>query len=215
GETIKQKGRRYLGITGCDVTVSANVNDMVKQATASMGRVSVLINNAGGGGAGMGKTLPELADEDWQAGIDSNLNSAFYCTRAIIPHMVEQGGGRIISVTSGWGFRAGRNNWMYPIAKGALIQLMKATAMTYARDNIRASCIAPGLFPKSDDAAMLANMGPKQAAGRIGFVRELGPLAVFLASPASDYLSGATVLIDGGAIAAGLLPAGIVPNAAG
>ncbi len=215
GETIKQKGRRYLGITGCDVTVSANVNEMVKQATASMGRISVLINNAGGGGAGGRKTLPELTDEDWQSGIDSNLNSAFYCTRAIVPHMIEQGGGRIISVTSGWGFRAGRNNWMYPIAKGGLIQLMKATAMTYARDNIRASCIAPGLFPKTDDNSVLENMGPKQVAGRIGFVRELGPLAVFLASPASDYLSGTTVLIDGGAIAAGLLPAGIIPNAAG
>jgi NAD(P)-dependent dehydrogenase (short-subunit alcohol dehydrogenase family) len=62
---------------------------------------------------------------------------------------------------------------------------------------------------------MLENIGPKQAAGRIGFPKELGPLAVFLASPAADYLSGTTVLMDGGAIAAGLLPAGIIPNAAG
>ena len=215
GELIKAKGRRYLGITGCDVTVSANVNDMVHQATAGMGRVSVLINNAGLGGSGRGKTLPELTDEDWLSGIDSNLNSAFYCTRAIVPHMLENGGGRIINVTSGWGFRGGRNNWMYPVAKGGVIQLTKATAMTYARDNIRASCIAPGLFPKTEDTAILENIGPKQPAGRIGFLREMGPLAVFLASPAADYLSGTTVLMDGGAIAAGLLPAGIVPNAAG
>ncbi len=215
GELIQAKGRRFLGITGCDVTNSSNVNDMVERATAGMGRVSVLINNAGGGGTGGGKTLPELTDEDWASGIDSNLNAAFYCTRAVIPHMIENGGGRIISTTSGWGFRAGRNNWMYPVAKGALIQLMKATAMTYARDNIRASCIAPGLFPKTEDTAVLENMGPRQSAGRIGFLHEVGPLAVFLASPASDYLSGTTVLIDGGAIAAGLLPAGVFPNAAG
>jgi 2-deoxy-D-gluconate 3-dehydrogenase len=215
GELIKAKGRRYLGVTGCDVTMSEQVNDMVKQAVASMGRITVLINNAGLGGSGRGKTLPELTDEDWLSGLDSNLNTAFYCTRAIVPHMVENGGGRIISVTSGWGFRAGRNNWMYPVAKGGVIQLMKATAMTYARDNIRASCIAPGLFPKTDDMSMLENIGPKQAAGRIGFPKELGPLAVFLASPAADYLSGTTVLMDGGAIAAGLLPAGIIPNAAG
>lgn len=215
GEIIKGKGRRYLGITGCDVTVSAQVNDMVKQAVAGMGRITVLINNAGLGGTGRGKTLPELTDEDWLSGIDSNLNTAFYCTRAIVPHMLEQGGGRIISVTSGWGFRAGRNNWMYPIAKGGVIQLTKAIAMTYARDNIRASCIAPGLFPKTEDAAVLTEMGPKQVAGRIGFPREMGPLAVFLSSPASDYLSGATVLMDGGAIAAGLLPAGVIPHAEG
>lgn len=215
GEAIRGKGRRYLGITGCDVTVSADVDAMVGRAAAAMGRITVLINNAGLGGTGRGKTLPELTDEDWLSGIDSNLNSAFYCTRAIVPHMVERGGGRIINVTSGWGFRAGRNNWMYPVAKGAVIQLTKATAITYARDQIRASCIAPGLFPKTEDPAVLEALGAKQPAGRIGFLREIGPLAVFLASPASDYLSGTAVLMDGGAIAAGLLPADVIPNAAG
>lgn len=215
GEEIRAKGRRYLGIPGCDVTDSSKVNEMVTEAVNQMGRVTVLINNAGLGGTGRGKTLPELTDEDWQTSIASNLDSAFYCTRAIVPHMLDHGGGTIINITSGWGFRGGRNNWMYPVAKGGVIQLTKAIAMTYARDNIRAACIAPGLFPKTDDETVLVGLGEKQPSGRIGFLREIGPLAVFLASPAASYLSGETVLIDGGAIAAGLTPAGVVPRAEG
>ena len=132
-----------------------------------------------------------------------------------MPHMLEHGGGTIINITSGWGYRAGRNNWMYPVAKGGVIQLTKAIGMTYARDNIRAACIAPGLFPKTDDEERLVGLGEKQPSGRIGFLKEIGPLAVFLASPTASYLSGETVLIDGGAIAAGLTPAGLVPRAEG
>ncbi|MEX2032340.1 MAG: SDR family oxidoreductase [Dehalococcoidia bacterium] len=215
GEEIKAKGRRYLGITGCDVTDSSMVNDMVEQATSTMGHVTGLINNAGLGGSGRGKTLPELTDEDWHSGLDSNLSSAFYCSRALVPHLLDHDGGTIVNITSGWGFRGGRNNFMYSVAKGGVIQLTKALAMTYARDNIRAVCIAPGLFPKTDDEALLSNMGDKQPAGRIGFLHEIGPLAVYLVSPAAKYVSGETVLIDGGAIAAGLTPAGIVPRAEG
>ncbi len=212
GEEVRAKGRRYLGFPGVDVTVSARVNEMVASAIEQMGRVDILVNNAGLGGTGRGKSFPELTDEDWQSGIDSNLTSAFYCARAVIPHMLERGSGRIINITSGWGFRGGRNNFMYPVAKGGLIQLTKALAMTYARDGIRASAIAPGLIPKSDDRGFLEQVGEKQPAGRIGFLPEIGPLAVFLASPASDYLSGETVLIDGGAITAGITPAGVVPR---
>ncbi|MDP2327644.1 MAG: oxidoreductase [Chloroflexi bacterium HGW-Chloroflexi-9] len=215
GEEIRAKGRRYLGCTGVDVTVSSQVNEMVEQAIREMGRITVLINNAGLGGTGRGKTLPELTDEDWHSGIDSNLSSAFYCSRAVVSHMMEHQGGRIINITSGWGFRGGRNNFMYPIAKGGVIQLTKALAMTYARDGIRASCIAPGLFPKTEERGTLEQLGDKQPAGRVGFLREIGPLAVFLASPAADYLSGETVLIDGGSIAAGITPAGLVPRAEG
>ncbi len=215
GEEIRAKGRRYLGVPGCDVTVSEQVNDMIARATTEMGRVTILVNNAGLGGSGRGKTMPELTDEDWHSGIDSNLSSAFYCSRALVPHLLEHGGGTIVNITSGWGFRGGRNNFMYSVAKGGVIQLTKALAMTYARDNIRAVCIAPGLFPKTDDETILEGLGEKQPAGRIGFLREIGPLAVYLCSPAASYVSGETVLVDGGAIAAGLTPAGLTPRAEG
>ena len=215
GELIRAKGRRYLGCHGTDVTNSEQVNAMVAAAVKEMGHVDVLINNAGGGPAGRGKTLPELTDQDWREGMDSNITSAFFCSRAIVPHMLERGGGRIINVTSGWGFRGGRNNFMYSIAKGGVVQLTKALAITYAQGNIRTACIAPGTFPPADNMERVAARGATQPSGRVGFPPEMGPLAVFLASPAADYLSGETVLMDGGSIAAGLTPAGVVPRAEG
>jgi NAD(P)-dependent dehydrogenase (short-subunit alcohol dehydrogenase family) len=215
GEMIRAKGRRYLGLDGSDVTDSGIVNQMVARAIEEMGRVDILINNAGLGGTGRGKTLPELTDKDWHSGIESNLYSAFYCSRAIVPHFLEHGGGKIINVTSAWGFRGGRNNFMYSIAKGGVIQLTKALAMTYARDNIRCTCIAPGLFPHTDDEGIRAQLGEKQPMGRVGWMREIGPLAVYLCSDASEYMTGETVLIDGGAIAAGVTPAGLVPTVEG
>ena len=143
--------------------------------------------------------------------MDVNLSSAFFCSRSIIEHMVDHRSGRIINVASGWGYRGGRNQFMYPIAKAGIISLTKCLAMTYARDGIRVSCIAPGAFPHELGPETEAR-GQMQAAGRFGFMNEMGPLAVFLASEASEYLSGETVLIDGGAIAAGVTPAGIAPS---
>ncbi|MEI7925867.1 MAG: SDR family NAD(P)-dependent oxidoreductase [Chloroflexota bacterium] len=215
GAEIRAKGRRFLALGGTDVTDSAQVNAMVERAVAEMGRIHVLINNAGGGGAGRGKTLPELTDEDWHEGMDTNITSAFFCARAIVPHMEEHGGGRIINVSSGWGFRGGKNNFMYSISKGGVVQLTKALAITYAQAGIRSSCIVPGTFPRREDVERVAARGQMQPSGRAGFPEEIGPLALFLASPASDYLSGEAVLMDGGAIAAGVTPAGVAPVAEG
>lgn len=213
---VEARGRRCF-ITQADVTDSAQVNRMVAETIAHFGRIDILINNAGGGGAGRGKTMPELTDEDWHEGIDTNLTSAFYCSRAIVPHYLERGGGRVINITSGWGMRGGRGNFMYSIAKGGVIQLTKTFAMTYARDNIRCTCIAPGAIPHFVDPEEPGQdrRATAQPIGRLGITYEIGPLAVFLASDAADYMSGETVLIDGGAIAGGVLPAGVAPVAEG
>lgn len=218
GEEIRERGRRYLGISGCDVTDSSAVAEMAQRAVTEMGRITVLINNAGGGAVGRGKTLTELTDEEWQTGIAGNLDSAFYCTRALIPHMIEHEGGTVINIASGWGFRAGRNYWMYPVAKAGIVSLTKALAASYSADQIRAACIAPGFFPKveSDDRDdVLTGLGERQPSGRVGFMHEIGPLAVFLASPAAAYISGETILLDGGSISAGLIPAGLAPRVEG
>ena len=211
GAMVREKGRRFLA-RPTDVTDSEQATGLVDEAIAAFGRVNVLVNNAGGGSAGRGKTLPEHTDEDWYGGIDANLSSAFFCARAVVPHMVEQGAGRIINITSGWGYRGGRNRFMYPIAKAGMVSLTKCLAMTYARDGIRVSCIAPGAFPHELglETEQRATMQPS---GRFGRMEEMGPLAVFLASAASEYLSGETILIDGGAIAAGVTPGGLTPTA--
>jgi len=211
---VEAKGRRGLSIP-TDATDSGQVNAMVEQAIREFGRIDVLINNAGGGGAGRGKTLPELTDEEWREGIDVNLSSAFFCSRAIVPHYLEHGGGRVINITSGWGMRGGRGNFMYSIAKGGVIQLTKTLAMTYARDNIRVTCIAPGSIPHRLTPEAREQRDALQPIGRVGWAWEIGPLAVFLASGSADYMSGETVLLDGGAIAGGVTPGGVTPLAEG
>jgi NAD(P)-dependent dehydrogenase (short-subunit alcohol dehydrogenase family) len=211
---VEGKGRRCLTVQA-DATVTADVKRMIAEVIEHFGHLDVLVNNAGGGSAGRGKTMVELTDEDWHAGIDGNLTSAFVCSREVTPHFLERGGGRVINITSGWGYRGGRNNFMYSIAKGGVIQLTKTYAMTYARDGIRSACIAPGAIPHFVEPDAPNARADAQTAGRLGVTYEIGPLAVFLASDSADYLSGETVLIDGGAIAAGVLPAGLVPVAEG
>ena len=209
GAMVRERGRRYLA-RPTDVTDSSEVNAMVAEAIAEFGTIEILVNNAGGGAAGRGKTLPELTDEEWHLGINTNLTSAFFCSRAVIEHFVEHGFGRIINVTSGWGYRGARGRFMYPISKAGVISLTKALTMSYARDNVRSTCIAPGAFPH-ELTPEVENRAGLQPAGRFGRLEEIGPLAVFLASDATDYMSGETILIDGGAIAAGVTPAGMTP----
>ncbi|MEI6665231.1 MAG: SDR family oxidoreductase [Chloroflexota bacterium] len=213
-QLVEGKGRRCF-IVQADATSTEDVKRMIAETIAALGHIDVLVNNAGGGSAGRGKTMIELTDEDWHAGIDGNLTSTFVCSREITPHYLERGGGRVINITSGWGYRGGRNNFMYSIAKGGVIQLTKTYAMTYAREGIRATCIAPGAIPHFVEPGAPNARSDAQTAGRLGVTYEIGPLAVFLASDSADYMSGETVLIDGGAIAAGVLPAGLVPAAEG
>lgn len=210
GELVRTLGRRYF-VRATDVTDSSQVNALVVDAIKEFGTIEILVNNAGGGGAGSGKQLPELTDEDWHEGIDTNLTSAFFCSRAIIRHFLDQNYGRIINITSGLGYRSARQQFMYPISKGGVIQLTKALAISYARENIRATCIAPGRFPHNL-TPNIERYADRQPAGRYGRLEEIGPITVFLASGAADYISGETILIDGGAIAAGIVPAGMAPK---
>lgn len=207
---IKEKGRRTL-VVPTDVTDSHQVNAMVDAAIAEFGRIDILLNNAGGGGAGAGKTLPELTDDEWRSGMDTNISSMFYCTRAVVPHMQKQGGGVVVSITSGFGLRGSRNNYMYASAKAAMINITRSLALTYSRDNIRFNCIAPGVFPLTERAMQTFRGGMYIPMGRPGQAWELGPLCVFLCSDAASYISGITIVLDGGGMAGGQFPTGFAP----
>ena len=210
---IEAKGRRAYSVS-TDVTDEAQVARMVAGTIDAFGHLDVLVNNAGGGGAGRGKEFPELTLDDWHEGMDGNLTSMFLCCREVIPHFLERGGGRVINVVSPSGMRGRRGDFMYGVAKAGTVQFTRALAMTYARDNIRVTGIAPGAFPHFVEPDAPNPRGEAQAAGRGGIDYEIGPLAVYLASDASEYLTAHSYLIDGGATSAGLLPAGLVPIAA-
>lgn len=207
---VKEKGARCL-VVPCDVTDSGQVNGMVKAALDEYGRIDILINNAGGVTKAHNRQIDLISDEEWFEGINLNLSSAFYCSRAVAPMMAEQKSGKIINITSGWGMRAARNTYLYPIAKGGVIQLTKVLAITYGQDNVQVNAIAPGHIPAGLTDEERAARGRFMPVGRVGDHWELGPLAVYLCSAAADHITGATISIDGGAMAAGITPTGMAP----
>ncbi|HEV3114142.1 MAG TPA: SDR family NAD(P)-dependent oxidoreductase [Candidatus Binataceae bacterium] len=205
---VKPTGRKCL-IAQTDVTRSEQVNAMAAATIKELGRIDILINNAGGYHKGMGKPLHELTDDEWREGIDTNLTGQFYCCRAVITQMLKQQSGKIINIASGWGLRGGKNVFAYACAKGAVLQLTRSLAVTYAKKNIAINCIVPGIF---EGAAQFFQGGKFIPLGRIGKDAELGPLALFLASDASNHLNGAFITIDGGGLAGGISPTGVFPH---
>ena len=210
-DAVKQTGRKCL-IVPTDVTVSAQVNALAEAALKEFGKIDILVNNAGGGDSGRGKQLPEITDEDWRVGLDTNLSSQFYGCRAVIPQMVKQKRGKIINIASGYGLRGGKHNFMYACSKGGTIQLTRSMALSYAQFNIQTNCIVPGIFPHNEEMMQFFKGGKFIPIGRVGEDSELGPLALFLASDASNHVNGELVAIDGGGLAGGIAPTGVSPE---
>ena len=209
-DEFRSMGRRSLAIQ-TDVTDSAQVNALFDRVIAEFGGVDVLVNNAGGGGGG--KQIWEITDEEWRVGIDTNLTGAFYCSRAVMKHMVDRGSGRIVNISSGQGLRGQRGSFMYGTAKGGVIQLTRVLAATYGSAGVTSTCIVPGMIPVREQAGDDAP-NPRLAfmpMGRAGTPEEMGPLAVFLASDASAYMNGEMFYCDGGAMAGGAATTGYAP----
>lgn len=208
---VREKGRRCCAIS-TNVTSSASVNAMVEVVIGEFGRVDVLVNNAGGASSGWNKPVEVITDEQWRSGMDLNIGSAFYCCRAVLPHMLRQGGGKIINVTSGVGVRPMKYNYMYATAKAGMINFTRALAFNYADKNIQANLILPGIFPHEDPVMMQFWQGGKYIpVGRVGKDEELGPACVFLASEASNYMNGEMIALEGGGLAGGEVPTGFAP----
>ncbi len=210
-EGVRKAGRRCL-ITPTDVAASDQVNAMVVGAIHEFGRIDVLINNAGGGEDQLGKPLDQITDAEWRRGIDVNLSSQFYCARAVIPYMVSGGRGKIINIASGYGLRGEKHNYMYACSKGGVIQLTRSLALTYAQHNIQTNCIVPGIFPHNERLMKFFKGGKFIPIGRVGYDEDLGPLAVFLSSEASNHINGELIIIDGGGLAGGITPTGVIPQ---
>jgi gluconate 5-dehydrogenase len=208
---VRKLGRKCL-IVPTDVQRSDQVNALAAAAIKEFGRIDILINNAGAGEDSFGKPIEQISDEDWHRGIDNNLSSQFYCARAVLPHMVARKRGKIINVASGYGLRGGKNNYMYACAKGAVLQLTRSLALTYAENNIQVNCIVPGIFPHTEALMRFFKGGKFIPIGRVGEDEDVGPLAVFLSSEASNHINGELIIIDGGGLAGGITPTGVAPG---
>jgi len=202
-EEIKAKGRRAMFIQ-TDVTDRDSVANMVQTAVAKMGKVDILMNNAGIVKWGEAENV---AEEDWRSVVDVNLNGLFFCCQEVAKHMIARGeGGRIVNISSMSGFIVNRPQpqTSYNATKAAVAHLTKSLAVEWAQHNIRVNAIAPGymgtamakpFFEDPNYGGIWIDMIPMK---RPGEPEELGPLAVYLASQASSYVTGTTVIIDGG-----------------
>jgi NAD(P)-dependent dehydrogenase (short-subunit alcohol dehydrogenase family) len=207
-------GRDALAIA-TDVSDSAQVDRLISAAQEHFGQIDVLINNAALVSTTVPRPIWEISDQEWQQAMDVNLNGAFFCSRAVAKPMADRGKGKIINVASGFGLRGGRDIYMYCCSKGGIIQLTRVLSFSLARYGITANTIAPGFIPTlSTDSGFrdsLPASGDFLPTGRLGRPQDLGPVAVFLASDASDYMTGEIMVVDGGGLAGGIAPTGHAP----
>ena len=211
-------GRKPL-IVPTNVQSRAECDALIEKTVDHFGRLDVMLNNAGiGDRRGAGSRIQDLEDEDWLDGIEVNLHSTFYCSRAAVRQFLKQGpGGNIINVSSGTALRSYTSSLAYAAAKAGVISLTKSLAAQLVGEDIRVNCIIPGFVaqqpPRDDDEAnMRKQRGRFITARRLGEAWELGPLAVFLASDASSYITAECFSIDGGGLAGGIAPTGYAVN---
>jgi NAD(P)-dependent dehydrogenase (short-subunit alcohol dehydrogenase family) len=201
-EEIKSLGRRSLAVA-TDVTIPEQVDNLVQQTVDKLGGIDILVNNAGFSYFGPPE---EIKVEEWDAVIDVNLKGPFLCCRSVGRVMIEQKrGGKIINIASRAGLVDSPNAVHYGAAKAGLINLTRSLALAWAKYKIYVNCIAPGLI-KTEGMVTALQMTPKieqemakkLPVERLGRPEDIAFMAVFLASRASDFITGETVAVCGG-----------------
>jgi NAD(P)-dependent dehydrogenase (short-subunit alcohol dehydrogenase family) len=174
---------------------------LVDRVLNTFGRLDVLVNNAGINTRG---PIEQLSEADWDEVLDINLKGPWLCCRAAAQPMKRQKWGRVINVSSMLGEVSLAGRTPYASSKGGLTMLTKTLALEWAADGINVNALCPGPFatelniPLLSDPAVRAAMEAKSPLGRWGDPKEIGPAAVFLASDASSFMTGATLFVDGG-----------------
>ena len=185
----------------CDVADQAAIDAMVAQTIERFGAIHVLVNNAGIGNRQRVR-LHEQPPEDWDRVMAVNVRGVYLMLRAVIPHMLAQGGGSIVNMASTGSFRATALSSPYIASKGAVLMMTRAAALDYAGDNIRVNAVCPGttntdiLANSSQELIdMLVSRSPQ---GRLGEPEEVAALVAFLASDEAPHITGGSYIIDGG-----------------
>jgi 2-deoxy-D-gluconate 3-dehydrogenase len=195
---IESLGRECLGIR-CDVTDRAQVDGAVAATVARFGSLTVLVNNAG---IARGGPPESMAEETWHLVLDTNLTANFRFAQAAHPAMLAAGGGKVINIGSEFALFGSGAVLPYSASKGGVIQLTKSLAVAWARHNIQVNAIIPGWFTTDMtnpiEGERRAEIVRRTPARRFGEPEELAGAAVFLASRASDFVTGQSLVVDGG-----------------
>jgi 2-deoxy-D-gluconate 3-dehydrogenase len=198
---LKARGAKAIAVS-TDVTDKTAVADMVARVARDLGRVDILVNNAG---INIRKPPHSLDIEEWHSVIDTNLTSAFLCSKAVHPAMKAAGGGKIINIGSMMSIFGASFAPAYAASKGGIVQFTRSCACAWAADNIQANAILPGWIDTDLTKRARIEIGglhervlARTPAARWGAIEDFAGIAVFLASPASDFVTGTAIPIDGG-----------------
>jgi NAD(P)-dependent dehydrogenase (short-subunit alcohol dehydrogenase family) len=192
----------------CDVSQAADCQRAVQEAVGKLGGLDILFNNAG---IIRRATVIDTTEEEWDRVMAVNVKSIFLLSKYAIPVMAQAGGGVIINTASGWGLTGGRRAVSYCASKGAVVNMTRAMALDHGEQNIRVNCICPG----DTDTAMMRHEARQlgesdegflaEAADRplqrIGRPEDIAQAALYLASDASSFVTGAALVVDGGGLA--------------
>ena len=197
---FKSQQRPIVGMT-CDVAIQVDIDRCVAGAVAEFGSIDILINNAGIAGGGPPETIP---DDIWDQVLDINLKSVLKFSQAVQPHLKAAGGGKIINIGSMYSIFGSADVLPYSASKGGVIQLTKSLAIAWAQHNIQVNTIIPGWIntemtaPVMDNKAFYDMIIARTPEGRFGQPEEFAGAAVFLASAASNFVTGISLPVDGG-----------------
>jgi NAD(P)-dependent dehydrogenase (short-subunit alcohol dehydrogenase family) len=184
-----------------DVLDRASIQESVSSMIRDFGKIDILVNNAG---VNVRKPVIQLAEEEWDLVLDTNLKGYFLVAQAVVPHMIRQGRGKVINISSIMGSVALDNLVAYASSKGGVVQMTKVMAIEWAKHNINVNAIGPTYFETPlvaalrDDPDRFRFINERTPMGRWGQPEELEGTVIFLASRASDFITGQTIYVDGG-----------------
>jgi len=185
-----------------DVLQEADCRALARKTVAQLGRLDILVNNAG---INIRRQPQEYALDEWHRVMDSNLTSAFVCSQAAYPEMLKNGGGKIINIGSMMSIFGASFTTAYAASKGGIVQMTRAMACAWAKDNIQVNAVLPGWIDtdltrgaRQQVEGLNERVLARTPAGRWGTPADLAGIAVFLASTTSDFLTGTAIPVDGG-----------------
>lgn len=197
---LESQGRRVL-LLEADVTERGAADQLVAATVEQLGRLDIVLNNAG---VALEMPALDIEDDDWDRVIDTNLSGAFRVARAAGRHLTAQESGKVINVASMTGLRGSPHLAAYCASKAGLINLTRALALEWARYGVQVNALAPG-YAETDinadlraDQEQFARILKRVPAKRMARAEEVAAAAVYLASPAADYVTGSVLVIDGG-----------------
>ncbi len=192
----------------CDVSKSSDCRQAVGDALEDFGRIDILVNNAG---VISRKSVVDLSEEEWDFVLRVNLKSLYLLSHILIPHMVQNGGGCIVNIGSGWGIKGGPDAAAYCASKGGVVNLTRAMAIDHGKQGIRINCVCPGdvktglLKMEADligrDFDEFLSEASARPISRVGIPEDVANAVLFLSSEMASWITGSVFVVDGGGLA--------------